>query len=183
MSRVTRWVVGLALVALVVGGLGWLTRFGYAAHPDDEAALRLSWRARVPRVEECRRLTAEEQAQLPVHMRREEICEGRYASYRLAVLLDGDTVRSAVVAGAGARGDRPLFVFEELRVPAEEHRLEISFVRVGAGSHERSNRAGDSVVPDTLRLETSIALRPREVALVVYDAERRRLELLRSREE
>jgi len=85
--------VRLALAGAVVLGSGAalaaLSLTPYTAEPGDRAVVRLAWRARGERVRECRRLTGEELARLPQHMRQEEVCERRILSYRLRVDLDG----------------------------------------------------------------------------------------------
>jgi hypothetical protein len=187
----TRGALGGLLALALMGGIGGLTRFAYV-EPGDEAALRLAWRARVPRVEECRELTAEEQAELPAHMRRDEVCEGRVASYRLEVAVDGRVRHRALVSGAGARGDRPLYVFETLPLDPGRHRIRVVFARIdeggsvageGASSRGTPAEAEDAEpgtlepVPERLVLERTVEVKRRDVVLVSYDPVRRTLVL------
>ncbi len=66
-----------ALVALLMTlAIGALSQVPYRTESADQAWIRLSWRVSTPRIEECRTLTAEELAELPIHMRRDEVCEG-----------------------------------------------------------------------------------------------------------
>ena len=65
-------------------------------------------------------------------------------------------------SGYGAEGDRPLFVFRRLDVGPGAHVLRVHFTPVGGGS-------------DTLRLDTTIALASRRVALVTLDQDLGRL--------
>lgn len=181
MSAAIRVAIGSALAVAALLMIGGLSQWTYTAGPSDRAELRLAWRALVPRVQECRRLTPEEQADLPVHMRREEICEGRVASYRLEVTVDGRTLRRSTIQGAGARGDRPLYVFESIPLRPGLHSVEITFERlraVGTDSVATTVRPAGSTVPDRLALAETLELGPREVALVTYAPERRSLELL-----
>lgn len=189
MSPAVRAVLGVALVVASALAMGAASRFSYRADPGDEAELRLTWRTRAPLVEECRRLTQEEQDALPVHMRREEICEGRVASYRLEVRVDGAVLHRSTVRGAGARGDRPLYVFEALRLDPGHHDVHVVFERVGAGAADTAgdgpapaSEAGDpgrraGSVPDRLELREGLELAGRQVALITYDAVERRLVL------
>jgi hypothetical protein len=166
--------VGLG-VALAVGfalGLGALTRVPYSPVPGDEAELRLTWRARAAPAEECRRLTEAEQEALPVHMRREVVCEGRVASYALEVVVDGVVTHQRVVEGAGARGDRPLYVYDALRLAPGHHDVHVVFERVN-GASAPEDRAGG--VPDRLELRERIEVGAGDVVLVTYDAANRRL--------
>ncbi len=57
------------------------------------------------------------------------------------------------------------------------HRLAVSFVREDP-TGEAARPDSGAVAPAELRLETTVDLRRREVALVTYDAEERRLELV-----
>jgi hypothetical protein len=161
-------------VLLAIGGL---SRGHYTATDADRAELRLAWAARAPRVEECRHLSAEEIEALPVHMRREEVCEGRLASYRLEVSVDGHRVRRVRVEGSGARGDRPLHVYESIPVRPGQHTVRVVFARIGAHhADEEDDERGEGRVPDRLTLTDTLDLPPRGVALVTWAPERGRLE-------
>lgn len=200
MSRVARIGLGTLLVALGVVALGVLTRVQYAAVPD-RAELRLAWRALAPRVEECRRLTPEEQEELPIHMRQDEICEGRLVSYRLTVAVDGAVRYRSTVEAAGARGDRPLYVFEALPLEPGPHDIRVVFERTDGAAGDDDDRAatgpeaesaaggrGDasspgtgagsgSTVPDRLVLDRRVRVERHDVVLVGYDADARKLVL------
>jgi hypothetical protein len=171
-----RMVLGTGAAVGTLVFLGALTRFGYVAEPANEAELRLAWRARAPLVEECRRLTDAEREALPVHMRRDVVCEGRVASYRLRVEVDGVVRRESVVKGAGARGDRPLYVFESLRLTPGERGVRIVFERVGEAGGD-ANGEGNGAVPARLALDTAVAFGPGDVVLVAYDPNARGLVL------
>ena len=165
--------IGGALAVGATVALGWLSQVPYAAEAANDALVRLAWRARGERVQECRRLTPEELARLPVHMRREEECEGRILPYRLLVTLDGIPVITDTVRGAGARQDRPLYVFRELPLGSGRHRLSVTFTREGA---ERGEAAA-AATPARLVLDTMLVASPRQIILVTYDEENRRLEI------
>ena len=141
-------VAGAMLLAAMLG----LSRVPWAAERSDHAVVRLAWRYRSRLVSACRPIPPEEQARLPVHMRRAEDCTRALVPYRLSVTVDGvPRLRDSIHAG-GARADRPLSLFRELRLPAGAHRLGIGFEPYGAG------------IP--LRLDTTLALTPRQVAVV-----------------
>lgn len=169
---------GLAVAGVVV--LGALSRAEYEATPPDRAELLLAWRARVPRVEECRRLSEAEQAELPAHMRREQVCEGRVASYELQVEVDDDVRDRSIIEGAGARGDRPLYVFRRIPVEPGRHSVRVTFQRVGGGG---SAGATEGVVPDRLLLHERVEIGARDVLLVRYDPAARELLLDRGGED
>src|SRR5579885_3628612 len=126
----TRRALGAITAAASLAFLAALSRVPYAAEPGADALLRLAWRARGERVEQCRRLTPAELARVPAHMRQEIQCTGRIVPYRLRVALDGREVINELVQAAGARHDRPLYVFRELRVPPGPPALAVRFARV-----------------------------------------------------
>lgn len=206
-------VAGVLAVAATLGLRG-LSHLPFAAERDPRAVVRLSWRVVGQQIRECRRLSPEELGQLPAHLRREEVCEGRVAPYRLHVLVDGTVADSGLVRAAGARQDRPIYVFREISIEPGAHRLEISFVSESppglsvegpvaeglaaadsgvVGPDSSGARPGSTAVPLAgaaggtartaeaapveLHLDTRLTLKPREIALVVYDPVRRELVL------
>lgn len=158
MTAWPRRLAALALAALVTAGIAALSRVPYTPEPGDHARLRLSWRVPGEYVEECRALSAAEQERQPVHMRRDRVCEGRLLPYRLSVRLNGALVHEETVRAAGAREDRPLYVFRDLDVPPGAYRLAIDW---------RAEAAPDSA--RRLGLDAELRLGAREIALVTYD--------------
>jgi hypothetical protein len=170
----TFWRGGLA-AATAVGLtvlLGALSRVPYEAGGHDNAALRLTWRARGARVEECRTLTPEELERIPAHMRQPQVCEGRILPHRLVLRVDGRVAVDETVRAAGAKHDRPLYVFYDIPLPAGEHRIAVSFNRE---EPESTTVDTTGAVPGRLELETVLMLQRKEVALITYDREQRRL--------
>lgn len=165
-----RRAAGMAVAVTAALLLGALSRFGWDAGEAREAELRLAWRARAPLVEECRRLTETEREALPAHMRREVVCEGRVARYRLDVAVGGEPRLDRVIRGAGARGDRPLYVFETLRLPPGRHELRVRFERA-----EDAGGGGENGFPALLELERRVELEPGRAVLITYDEATRRL--------
>lgn len=131
------------LLALVVAGL---SRVPLGSSVADEAALRFSWRLRGEEAAACRLPTAEELADLPVHMRNPDACVGVLPPFELRVDLDDVTRVSRQVSPSGARGDRPLFVYEDLRVPPGRYRLSVRFGAEGAGAEATLALALDTTV-------------------------------------
>lgn len=183
MKQIGRWVGGAALALGATVGLGWLSQVPYDAPRDAEALLRLAWRTRGTRVEECRRLAPEELERLPVHMRQEDVCEGRIVPYRLVVVLDGRTVVDEAAYPSGARADRPLYVYHEFPVEPGWHGLDIGFTRdvvpadtTGETGRERLGER-ESAAPPRLGLTRRVLLARDQILLVTYDAAERRLVL------
>ncbi len=196
----------LAAAAATTAGLALLayaSAVPMAYHPRDTARLRLSWSARPERIEVCRELSKEEQAQREEHMRQRVECEGGFASYALRVEVDGRAIGETVIHGAGLRHDRPLYVLRDFPVSPGEHRVRVRLTRrektdndaaafanavvpdadtgLYAGraqreATERARRARAAISPSST-LDTVVVFRSRRVALVTFNAERRVLEL------
>ena len=137
---------------------------------DMEGVLRLAWRARPDRVEDCRPQSEEVLARLPAHMRQTQICEGASASYRLTVLVDGQVVLDDVVRGGGLRHDRPIYVFRERRVAPGDRAVAVTFVRLAETAQEQPGG-----VPPSLALERTLRFTAGRVILGSYDPEKRTL--------
>ncbi len=153
------WLLGAVATAALAG----LSQVPYAAATGEHGELRFAWRYRSETVEQCRRLTDDELAALPQHMRRDEICERRLQPWRLVVTLDGTPVADDTVRAKGAREDRPLYVFRQLQLPPGSHHLRAVFSPIGV-----SSRA-------PLEVDASVTVAAREVLLVTYDADADRL--------
>jgi hypothetical protein len=162
-------VAGVVLAIAATTGLVWGSRAPIAPDASDDAILRLAWRARPDRVEDCRPADAETLKQLPAHMRQQMICEGVAAAYRLEVRQDGQVITDEAVHAAGLRQDRPIYVFREIRVPPGEHTVSVRFSRQGDATPQ------PGAVPPELSLERRFPFRPRTVVLVTYEPERREL--------
>jgi hypothetical protein len=186
--------IGVALaVTLVIAGL---SRVPYTAAAEETSLIRLSWRTPGAYVEECRRLSAEEIERLPVHMRREEVCEGRILPYRLRVIVNGRQVYDETVRPAGAREDRPLYVFRELSVAPGEYQVDVLWEREDVAARVAGVLAAESTgppagraddppavraparattTPERLTLAAQLRLEPGDISLLTYDLDRQRL--------
>ena len=111
--------------------MGWLSRAPYDPPGSDAAVLRMSWRLRGQRIEECRPRTQAELDALPVHMRTPEICEGHLVAYRLVVRVGDAPADSLVFVPQGAKGDRPVFVMHEVPLAPGPQRVRVSFSPIG----------------------------------------------------
>lgn len=168
-ARLGAAVVGLALTAGLVAG----SQLPWRASPPGEARIRLSWRTVSEPIRACRPATPEELEALPAHMRMREICERRHEPLRLVVRIDGELERDLWLEPAGARADRPLYVFEELPVPPGVHRVAVELAAA------RSAESPSAASPRPLSLDAEIDLAASEVALVTLDASGERLAVVR----
>lgn len=190
MTRIHR-AFGFAAAVLATTGIVWGSNVRVSPHSSRHAVLRLAWRARPERIEVCTAAAAEAQANLPAHMRQEQLCEGVTASYRLEVFRGGYRAVVETVRGGGLRHDRPLYVFRELAIEPGEVEVSIRFTRIepltpgetaGGTTESAGARAPGrellQAVPMSLALERRLHVRPGEVTLVTYDPDRRDLVLV-----
>jgi len=167
-ARAVRLLLAGALALGATAALGALSWVPYTAERVDHGVIRLAWRARGERVRQCRRLTPEELARQPRHMRQEEVCERRILPYRLRVSVDGTSMVDREIRAGGAREDRPLFVFHELVVAPGTHTLRVTFER-----QDGFEQPGQD--PPRLTLDRTVKLAARGIVLVTNDDERRML--------
>ena len=187
--------------------LAWASTAPLAAVRTEDALVRVSWGARPERIETCRTQTDEELAKVLPQMRQRVVCEGTTARYRLELRRDGALLASDVLRGGGLRHDRELYVFREIAVPTGRSTFTVRFTRVdmmpaeapraaerpdsggtaeGVIAPDRVRREADErrrrreeAVPPLLTLDTTLTLDAREVLLVTYDADGRRLRVVR----
>jgi hypothetical protein len=156
-----------------------------------DAMVRVSWRARGEIVQSCHTATPEELSKVPAHMRQATLCdEGTVAPYRVRVTLGGNTLMDSTAPGSGGRGDRPMYFLRDFRLAPGAYRLTVELARADrpdesdsaailATGSGRARVLRQRAIPRALVLDTLLTIGPRQVALVSYDAEKRRLVLLR----
>ncbi len=183
MSAARRVAGGLLAVAVTIG-LAALSRVPYAAVRENDGELRLAWRWRSRRVDQCRRLSDEELAKLPVHMRSAVSCERRLVPYLLEVWVDGRLAVFDSVLAKGAEADRPLSVLRHVPLAPGRYAFRVVFrpLAVVADSArpagpDSSRHDGDDAdlaerADRPLVLETSAVVAPRQVLLVTVDTDR-----------
>jgi len=195
--------LGVSVAFATVLGIAWLSHAPYHIRPDEAGIIRLAWSARPERIESCREPSEAELAQLPAHMRQKVVCEGTSARYRLRVSRDGASLVDEVVRGSGLRHDRPLYLLRDLPTAPGRHEIAVRFERIDSltpvapAAPDSGERGGDSLiaglpgrdrreaderrhrrleaVPARLSLDQTVVLDPRQILLVTYDVEGRRL--------
>ena len=205
MTSLLRRGVAAAVTLAAVLGVAALSNLPLGVHESPDARLRVAFSARPERIETCRRPSAEEEADVPAHMRQTEICEGTTARYRLEVRRDDSLLVTALVRGGGLRHDRQLYVLRDVEIPSGRSTVDVRLTRLDSSAvsslrEERSDDAGEQhgrrdddddrgddarrrrmadEVPSEMRYRETVELRPREVLLVTYDQSRRRLHAAR----
>lgn len=171
MTRTSR-VGGVLVAGAIVLGLRWGSTVAVMTSADDQAVLRVAFRARPERLEVCRDSTPEELAGIPAHMRQARVCTGAPATYRLQVQLDQETIVDEVVHGGGLRGDRPIYVLREAPVAPGERVVSVRLTRQEAGPP-----APADALPDTVAFERRVQMVPHGVTLISYDEGTRTMDI------
>lgn len=204
MSSVTRS-LGVVLIGALGVGLARLSTSDLRVSESPDAILRLSIGARPERIEVCREQSKEALEEVLPQMRQRLLCEGTTARYRLEVRRNDQLLLSRNVRGGGLRHDRQLYVYRELPLPPGPSSIAVRFVRldtvIAATTDEREEhdegerrdesqgiapdrarreaeerrRRREEAIPPALHLDTIITLAPREVVLVTYSPDNRRL--------
>ena len=95
----------------------------YVHYPPDQALIKLSLVHSAQRKEECRRLSAEEIAELAPNMRKNLACARERLPVRLELSVDGETLVSGSFPPTGLSSDGPSLVYRRLPVAPGKHRL------------------------------------------------------------
>lgn len=167
MTPAQKVVAGVASLVLLAGMAG-LSQIPLAT-ADGDARIRLSWRNEPIRVEECRALTDEDQADVPAHMRRAQSCTGYHVDYELRLEIDGRAVAVDTVAPSGMRRDRPVYVLRDIPVPPGRHDVEVAYTALVPESYRADG------LPAAFRWSGAMELDGGEVGLVTLDPNGRAL--------
>ena len=93
--------------------------------PEGVGYLTLSFSHGADRRAACRRLTAEEIAELAPNMRRREVCPRQRPPIQIELEVDGRLLFKAEAPPSGIAGDGPSRVFERLALPQGEYEVAI----------------------------------------------------------
>ncbi|MBT5057566.1 MAG: 4Fe-4S binding protein [Gemmatimonadetes bacterium] len=167
-SRVAGYIKGTLASAALLLLIGALSRVPMGETPT-EGVLRIG--AQVPGlvIEECRDLSAEELAALPLHMRRPTECEKIAPTYMLTVSVDGVAVLARAIEHAGVHADRPLALDEDITVAPGSHQFAVD-LRPQDISLQKAPK---------LRLATTVDVERSRIYLVGYNHQEKSLELRR----
>ncbi len=153
-----RIVLMVAVSALAVLLIGWGSRAPYQATDSNEALLRLSWRMRPERNEQCRDRTQAELDALPVHMRTPRVCETSVVPYRLILQIGDGAADTTTVLPAGAKHDRPIYLLRDSLLAPGSRRVRVAFERA------------DSASAKALSFDATLRFAPGHIELITLDA-------------
>jgi hypothetical protein len=120
------WAARIGFTGGLLVALAWIGHFPIGS-PEREGLLRLAWRMSGAQVRICVERSEEELMRLAPHMRQRLACEDHVVPYRLALTLNGEPRVERLVTPRGAKGDRPIYVQEELKLPPGEYALAVEF--------------------------------------------------------
>ena len=163
-GKIAMTLTSAALLLSIAG----LSQLRVTTH-EGGAIVRLSWRTEAINVEVCRTLSAEELARVPAHMRQPEECTGRRVDYQIVLDIDGTVAFADTVSPAGARRDRPVYVFHDEAVAAGTHDVRVVFTALVPDDHQ------ESANPVVREWTGSMVLDDGQIGLVTLDEEGGRL--------
>lgn len=148
---VNRALLWFARVGVAAGAFALLVWIGHLpiGSAEQEGLLRLAWRKSGAQVRICTERSEEELLRLPAHMRQRADCVEHVVPYRLALTLDGSPRIDRLVFPRGAKGDRPIYVQEDLRIAPGAYAVTVEFAPVipalaARGDDEEENEDGNS---------------------------------------
>lgn len=96
----------------------------YRQTPEGLAQIKLSFNHSGARIEECRKLTAEELSKLPSTQRRPINCSRERLSIKVQLTFDGAPIYEAVLEPSGLSRDGQARAYEKFIVPTGKHIIE-----------------------------------------------------------
>lgn len=161
MNRAATWAGQGLLYGLFAVIIGVFSHWPpYAPLPANEALVKVSFIHHGQRVAACHALTAEELAKLPPNMRAPMQCGRERSPVTIELDVDGATVYRQVAAPSGLSRDGASAVYHRLQVQAGQHRIAVRL----------KDRAGPG--PFTYTREATVTLRPAQVLVIDFDAQR-----------
>lgn len=125
-NRVVGW-VSAALLAIGFAALtGVVSDWGYAASGVVQSEFVVSFSHPGVSGENCRTLSEEELAKIPIHMRKPLQCDRSRSAVRVAVHIDGVEVLRRSIPPAGIWGDGSSVALERIPVDAGPHDVQVA---------------------------------------------------------
>lgn len=115
-----------AVLALLVAGVASLSDWPlYRSVPEGTGVLTLSFSHGADRKAACRKLSAEEIADLPPNMRRTEVCPRERPPVYVELDVDGERLYAAELPPTGIAGDGNSRAYQRFRLPAGRHAIAV----------------------------------------------------------
>jgi hypothetical protein len=167
MKPLLKNILQLAAVGLIVGFLGYFADGpSHQYFAPGQAQIKLSFMHVGARVEECRRRSQEELAELPRHLRRPLDCVRERVPVVVDITLNGESLYYRALPATGLRHDGPARGHATFRVPAGEYRIAVRIRdsrRQEGYDHERQETivltGGQNLIIDYVREQGGIIFR------------------------
>jgi hypothetical protein len=125
--QISRILGQVAFYALFIAFIGYFaTSPAYTFLPQGQALIKLTFSHAGQRKQPCRERSAEELAEMPKHLRKKKDCPRERSPIDVEMTLDGKVIYSATISPSGLSHDLASPVYERIRLPAGEHRLQVS---------------------------------------------------------
>jgi hypothetical protein len=141
MSNILLWIGRFAVILALFAGVAWLSdRPIYRQIPSDAAVMLLTFVHSADRRSECRKLSPQEIAKLPMNMRRTQDCPRARRPIYVELDIDGRNVYRASLPPGGIAGDGPSRVYRRFVLPAAQYDVAVRMrdtPRAEGFDHER----------------------------------------------
>lgn len=122
MPSLTRYAGQVVLYAAFAAAIGTFASWPkYNQLPADMAQIKLAFNHSGARVEDCRRLTAEELSKLPSNKRKPNDCSRERVPIAIQLMIDGILLYEAVLPPSGFAKDGQARTYKKFNVPAGKH--------------------------------------------------------------
>lgn len=150
----------IVFYAVFIAFIGYFaTSPAYTFLPKDMALIKLTFSHAGVRKEPCRERGAEELKEMPRHLRKKKDCPRERSSVEVEMKLDGDVIYSAVIIPSGMSRDLASPIYQRIRLPAGEHRLQLSM-------RDDIHTSGYNYVFDQ-----TVTMRPAQILVIDFDSE------------
>ncbi len=126
--RALATLVAAGLACLIAATVGFVSDFSYATPQPEQSKLVVTFMHPGSVSENCRELSEEELAKVPIHMRAQNKldCDRRRADVRLRLFIDGEPVLEKTYPPQGLWGDGTSVALETLDIPEGTHQIAVA---------------------------------------------------------
>jgi hypothetical protein len=158
--QISRILGQAALYALFIAFIGYFaTSPAYTFLPEGQALIKLTFSHAGQRKEPCRERSAEELEKMLKHLRKKMDCPRERSPIDVEMKLDGKVIYSATISPSGLSHDLASPVYERIRLPVGEHRLQLSM--------RDDIHSKDYIYV----LDQMVTMRPAQILVIDFDSE------------
>ncbi len=159
MQKIGQILGQIVLYAIFIAFIGYFsTSPAYTFLPEDQALIKLTFSHAGQRKEPCRERSAEELEKMPKHLRKKKDCPRERSPVEVEMKLNGVTIYSDTVSPSGLSHDLASPIYERIRLPAGEHRLQLSM-------RDDIHSKGYNYV-----LDQTVTMRPAQILVIDFDS-------------